>query len=413
LSDNDDKASGADEKSTEQNASEVKSPPAPVRRKRNWFRHIIMLLVLGGGGYWGVQEIGTRFTHVYEYDARIAGSLITVSSRVAGWVTELHVTEGDDIKKGQIIVEIDARESQLLVEQYTARIQGIEADRQRLIAEKKLVDAQTKTRYRTQRSELGTAEAELESLAPQLKLARADFKRSESLYQKKIISRKTYDVSLAREQQLSGEHRRAVAQVQEARNKLLEAEAERTRLDVLDSEIAKLEFQESGMRAQMRRQQLDLSDRNIGAPVNGVVDKTFVDVGEYVTPGQRLALVHDPQTIWIEANIKETEVRKLRIGQRVDVSVDAYPDESMFDRLMNALGVESPDNGEAYQKFIGHVIAIGNSTTAEFALLPSPNPSGNFTKITQRLPVRIAIDQKDRQLRPGMMVEINIDIRDK
>ena len=405
--------SDTDDKDSDQNASDEKPPPAPIRRKRGWVRYTFLLLAVGGGGYWGVQEIGARFTHVYEYDARIAGNLITVSSRVAGWVTELHITEGDDIKKGQVIVEIDARESQLLVDQYVARIQGIEADRQRLIAEKKLVDAQTKTRYRTQRSELGTAEAELLSLAPQLKLARADYQRSKSLFQKKIISRKTYDVSLAREQQLSGEHRRAVAEVQEARNKLLEAEAERTRLDVLDSEITKLTFQESGMRAQMMRQQLDLADRNIGAPVNGVVDKTFVDGGEYVTPGQRLALVHDPEKVWVEANVKETEVRKLRIGQTVEISVDAYPGEGIFDRLMNAFGIESPDSGETNPTFVGHVIAIGNSTTAEFALLPSPNPSGNFTKITQRLPVRIAIDQKDRKLRPGMMVEINIDIRGK
>ncbi len=403
--------SDTDDKDPDQKASEEKQPAAPIRRKRNWVRYIVLILVLGGGGYWGVQEIGARFTHVYEYDARIAGSLITVSSRVAGWVTELRVTEGDDITKGQVIVEIDPRESQLLVDQFVARIQGIEAERQRLIAEKKLVDVQTKTRYRTQRSQLGTAEAEQASLGPQLKLSRADFKRSESLYKKKIISRKTYDVSLAREQQLSGEHRRAVAQVQEARNKLLEAEAERTRLDVLDSEIAKLSFQERGMRAQMRRQELDLADRNIGAPVSGVVDKTFVDVGEYVTPGQRLALVHDPETVWIEANVKETEVRKLRIGQTVEVAVDAYPGIGIIDRLMETFGIEVPENGEEHPVFVGHVIAIGNSTTAEFALLPSPNPSGNFTKITQRLPVRIAIDQKDRKLRPGMMVEINIDIR--
>jgi len=405
--------SDTEDKDSDQSASDDKKPVAPVRRKRSWFRYIVLLLVLGGGGYWGVQEISSRFTHVYEYDARIAGSLITVSSRVAGWVTELHVTEGDDISKGQVIVQIDSRESQLLIDQYVAGIQGIEADRQRLIAEKKLVDVQTKARYHTQRSELGTAEAELLSLAPQLKLARSDFQRSKSLFDKKIISRKTFDVSQAREQQLSGEHRRAVAEVQEARNKLLEAEAERTRLDVLDSEIAKLIFEENGMRAQMRRQQLDLADRNIGAPVNGVVDKTFVDVGEYVTPGQRLALVHDPETIWIEANVKETEVRKLRIGQTVDVVVDAYPGEGIIDRLMKALGMESSDNGEAPPIFVGHVIAIGNSTTAEFALLPSPNPSGNFTKITQRLPVRIAIDQQDRKLRPGMMVEISIDIREK
>ena len=116
-----------------------------------------------------------------------------------------------------------------------------------------------------------------------------------------------------------------------------------------------------------------------------------MDTGEYISPGQRLSLTHDPHSIWIEANIKETEIRKLKIGQIVDVGVDAYPDNS----------------------FAGRVITIGNTTTAEFALLPSPNPSGNFTKITQRLPVRIAIDQEEGLLRPGMMVEVNIDIRNE
>ena len=124
-------------------------------------------------------------------------------------------------------------------------------------------------------------------------------------------------------------------------------------------------------------------------PDMSVVDKTFVKVGEYVTPGQRLALVHDPSKIWIEANIKETEIRRLKIGQKVEVSIDAYPGTG----------------------FEGRVLSVGNATTSEFTLLPSPNPSGNFTKITQRLPVRIAIDQQQGLLRPGMMVEIYIDVR--
>jgi len=218
---------------------------------------------------------------------------------------------------------------------------------------------------------------------------------------------------VARDQQLSGEHRTAVAEVQAARNKLAEAQAERTQLDVLDSKLAKLQFQESELRAQIARQKLDLADRNIRAPLSGVIDKTFVDIGEYVTPGQRLVLLHDPEEIWVEANVKETQVRKLRIGQRVEVFVDAYPGPGMVDAILGMFGVDPADNDDADAGFVGHVIAIGNSTTAEFALLPSPNPSGNFTKITQRLPVRIAIDQKDRKLRPGMMVEVSIDIRDK
>jgi membrane fusion protein (multidrug efflux system) len=407
--------SDTDDKKQEQEDAEKKvmdSAPPP-RRNRGWIRYLILILVLGVGGYWGFQEVRSRFTHVYEYDARIAGSLITVSSRVAGWVTEMSVSEGDDISKGQVIVQIDFRESQLLAEQLVARVQGVEAERQRLIAEKGLVDVQTKSRYKTQKSVLGTSEAEVSSLKPQLQLARTEFRRTKSLFDKKIISRKQYDESQAREQQLSGEYRMAVAEVQAARDKLLEAEAERARLNVLDSEIAKLKYEEGWLRAQLKQQRLDLADRSIRGPVNGVVDKTFVEVGEYVTPGQRLALVHDPDTVWIEANVKETEVRKLKIGQEVDVAVDAYPGEGSFDRILGMVGIESHDNGSAEQEFVGHVIAIGNSTTAEFALLPSPNPSGNFTKITQRLPVRIAIDQKERKLRPGMMVEINIDIRDR
>lgn len=382
-----------------------------IPRRRSWSRYVVLLLLLGGGGYLGFNEVVTRFTHVYEYDARIGGSLIKVSSRVAGWVDRVHVTEGDDAQKGQIIVEIDPRESKLLADQLEARILGVEADRQRLIAQKKLVDIQTSSRYSTQSALLASAEAELESLKPQLQLAQSEFARSQSLFDKRIIARKQYDEAVAREQQLSGEHRTAVAEVQAARNKLAEAQAERAQLDVLDSEVAKLEFEESELRAQLARQKLDLEDRNIRVPVSGVIDKTFVDIGEYVTPGQRLVLMHDPESIWIEANVKETQVRKLRIGQRVEIAVDAYPGAGILDGFLELFGIDSPDNVDADAGFVGHVTSIGNSTTAEFALLPSPNPSGNFTKITQRLPVRIAIEQKDRKLRPGMMVEVNIDIR--
>jgi membrane fusion protein (multidrug efflux system) len=389
------------------------TPREHGRRRRGWLRYVIVISLLGFGAWLGVGEVVSRFTHVYEYDARIGGSLIKVSSRVAGWVDQVHVIEGDETKRGEIIVEIDPRESKLLVDQLEARILGVEADRQRLIAEKKLVDIQTSSRYSTQRALLGTAEAELRALKPQLQLAQTEFRRSKSLFEKKIIARRQYDEAVARDQQLSGEHRTAVAEVQAARNKLAEAQAERTQLDVLDSELVKLQFQESELRAQIARQKLDLADRNIRAPLSGVIDKTFVDTGEYVTPGQRLVLLHDPEKIWVEANVKETQVRKLRIGQRVDVFVDAYPGAGMLDGILSMFGIDSADNDDAAPGFVGHVIAIGNSTTAEFALLPSPNPSGNFTKITQRLPVRIAIDQKDRKLRPGMMVEISIDIRDK
>ena len=99
-------------------------------------------------------------------------------------------------------------------------------------------------------------------------------------------------------------------------------------------------------------------------------------------------MIHDPRKVWVIANVKETEIRHVKLGAHVDVTVDAYPGE----------------------KFDGKVSRIGNAATSQFALLPNPNPSGNFTKITQRIEVKVDVEQRDNMLRPGMMVELAIDI---
>ena len=337
------------------------------------------------------REVYQRVYYVYAYDSRIDADLITVSSRVAGWVTSLEITEGSEVDKGKVLLTVDTRESQLRVSELEAKLSGIEAERDRLVAERRLVDKQTQSLYSSEASQLEAAKVAVSSLEPQLKLARREFQRARKLFERKVFSRRQLDQAENAEQQIERQHRMATAELKAARAKLLEAEAERTRLDVLDGDLAILKHRKTELMAKRDHQKLDLADRTIRSPVTGVVDKTFVQVGEYVTPGQRMALVHDPKKIWIEANIKETEIRKLKIGQNVDVSVDAYPD----------------------MEFRGRVMSVGNATTSEFALLPSPNPSGNFTKITQRLPVRIAIEQQKGLLRPGMMVEVYVDIRDR
>ena len=164
----------------------------------------------------------------------------------------------------------------------------------------------------------------------------------------------------------------------------------RSRLDVIDPEIDKLGHREAELRGRIGQQRLDIANRAIRSPISGVVDRTFARAGEYVRPGQRLAIVHDPTRVWIEANVKETQIRKLAVGQPAEIRVDAFP-------------------GEVFR---GRVQSIGTATTASFALLPNPNPSGNFTKITQRLPVRIEIEHAAERLAPGMMVEVDIDVRD-
>ncbi|MFQ5765798.1 MAG: HlyD family secretion protein [Rhodospirillales bacterium] len=363
---------------------------AAGRQRRQRLRLAVIAFVVAVAAFFGGREVYHRVNYVYAYDSRIDADMITVSSRVAGWVTSLDVTEGSEIAKGDVLLAIDDRESRLRLAELEAQLKGMDAERERLIAERRLVDKQTRSLYSSELSHLQAAEVAVSSLEPQLNLAKREHERAKKLFERKVFSRRQLDQADNAEQQVERQHRLAIADLQAARATLEKAQAERARLDVLDGDLAMLKHRRSELLAKVEHQKLDLTDRTIKAPVTGVVDKTFVQVREYVTPGQRLALVHDPSNIWIEANIKETEIRRLKIGQAVGVDVDAYPET----------------------EFRGRVVAIGNATTSEFALLPSPNPSGNFTKITQRLPVRIAIDQQHGLLRPGMMVEVNIDIRD-
>ena len=370
---------------TEKDSSSAQRP----KRSRFGIRYLIIGLVVIVGGIFAFREVHQRLIYVYEYDARIAGDMVTVSSRVAGWVTALPVTEGQLINSDQMLVKIDDRESKLLVKQLEAQRDAIKAQRDRLVTQRSLVDVQTKSRVNTQLAAVNAAAATVDALKPQLENARSNFAREKALFKKKVISRRQFDQTRTTMQQVDGEYRTSVAELEEARNRLREARADQQQLAVLDSEIEILVHEENELYAQIDRQRLDRADRTIGSPVNGVVDRVFVEEGEYVTPGQRLLLVHDPKRVWIDANVKETDIRKVKIGQVADVTVDAFPDK----------------------KFSGKVIAIGNAATSEFALLPTPNPSGNFTKITQRLRVRVAIDQEQNLLRPGMMVEVFIDVR--
>ena len=128
----------------------------------------------------------------------------------------------------------------------------------------------------------------------------------------------------------------------------------------------------------------------ITSNMDGVVGRTLVNEGEVVSKGQRLLVLHNPDKIWVETNIRETDISRLKLGQLVKIEVDAYPDE----------------------QFEGMISRIGNAATSQFAILPKLNEAGSFTKVTQRLRVRIEIDQRQSMLRPGMMVEVFIKAND-
>ena len=347
---------------------------------------LLLITAFAIAGYFGYEEFQERSVTLHEEDARIRAEMVTISSRVAGWVTAVSAKEGEIVEKGAALIVIDDRGVKAVVEELNAELEGINAEKERLKAHQVLVRKQTESKLIAEQSELSAAQVVVSSLEPQLNLSKREVERTTRLFRRKVASRRQVDQSQQKLQKIEREHEIALAKVKGARARVLQAEVERARLDVLNGDLIVLEKREAQIKAKKRRHKLDIGDRIIEAPLKGIVDRRFVDIGEYVSPGQRLVLIHDPEHIWIEANIKETEVRRLKIGQSVEVTVDAYPEEN----------------------FKGYVERIGSSATSTFALLPSPNPSGNFTKITQRLPIRISINQRDGRLRPGMMVEIKI-----
>ncbi len=352
-------------------------------------RFIAIAVVLLAALAYGGRELHLRLTHVYEYDARVTADIVTVSSRVDGWVTELAVREGMRVEAGQTLVRIDDRSARLKVDGLRAQIEGVRVERARLRAERKLDENQADAAMRTRTSIVTVREKALAALRTDLDFARLELERSRTLFAGKVINERQLQVAQTAVTKLEIQILQLQAEHEQAEGSLGEAKVGHDRLGVIDAQIEALTHQVAVLAAQLRQQQVDVEDRTIKSPIPAVIDRTFALPGEYVAAGQRILLLHNPDEVWVEANIKETQVGKLRLGQPVRVSVDAYPRET----------------------FEGRVARIGSATTARFALLPTPNPSGNFTKITQRVPVKIDMVRMPKPLTPGMMVEVEIDIR--
>ena len=344
----------------------------------------VTLVLLAWVGNWAFGQ----WAKITETDARITTDQISVSSRVSGWVTELPVIEGDRIVVGDLLIAIDARDATLKLDELDARLLAIGARRAQISAETAMVDAQTKSRQEAAASRVRAARAAVKASDEQRALARTDFERIKSLSGTRVVSQRRLDQARSALSQTEERYQIAVANLEAARADAREADAGRLQIKVNGSLLDSLRFQEAQIASLRDRQVLDIEDRTIRSPLNGVASRTFIDKGEFVRPGQHLMLIHDPNNIWVEANIKETELRHLDLGMPVKLRVDAYPD----------------------REFTGKVERIGQAATSEFALLPNPNPSGNFPKVTQRLPIRISVVQEEAMLRPGMLVVIEIDI---
>ncbi|MHA1114518.1 MAG: HlyD family secretion protein, partial [Alphaproteobacteria bacterium] len=246
----------------------------PARSFRGGMRTRIFVLVALGLvaasalAYW----IYGRMTHVFVYDARIAADVVSVSSRVSGWVTELTVIEGDAIEAGHLLVRIDARDSRLRLAEIAARVAAMGAEEAQLAAQIDMTARLTRSRMEKQRAQLAAANATLAAQRSDLNLAQNEFRRATSLLERKVISRQKWENDRTRYQKALEESRRVEAQLAAARAALLEAEAARQEVRVLDKKLETLRHRRDQLTATHERQKLDLEDRDIRGAFAGVID---------------------------------------------------------------------------------------------------------------------------------------------
>ena len=311
-----------------------------------------------------------------------------MSSEVAGRVTELPVLVGDSVAAGTVLASIDQESSQPQLDAVIAKLAATDAQLSELENRKGMLTEQLAARREAANAGIAAAEANHEAALAVLQNTQTRHDRVVKLAEQNVSSQQSLDEVNAALATATQQERAAYAATEAARADLAIVEADAAQIAVLDSQIDSVRAGRVAIEAERRLKEIDLAHRTIDASFDGIVDATFVDVGEYVTPGTRLVMYHAPENVWIDANVKETEFSRLRVGSRASITVDAFPGRT----------------------FEGEVIGMGGAATSQLALLPSPNPSGNFTKVTQRLPIRVSIDADGVELRPGMMVEIYVDV---
>ena len=368
----------------------------PALRPAQMARLLLIAVLILAGLAWLGQWLWYRHTHVVEDNASVTTDLVTVSSRLPGRVDTFSMKNGDELNAGETVAKLYSRPEQLELEQRQTRVTRMEAQ---LIFEQQQIEharRQLQGGISNAEQQLKATRADRKVAAVELEDAEQSWQRADKLYQSGSLSKQQRDRDY-----YSLEAARARLQTARQQVALRQSQLESARLGLFSDSTMTLPAPEllaaqsaisrqelAAARADVLKQETLLADMTVSSPADGVVARTFVETGEYLSAGQPILMMYQPDNVWIEARVKETDVRKLSVGQTVKIRVDAWPDRD----------------------FSGHIRNIGRSATSEFALIPSSNPSGNFTKVTQRIPVRISVDEGDHtRLSPGMMVVIAVD----
>jgi membrane fusion protein (multidrug efflux system) len=352
-------------------------------------------------------------------DAQVDGHLNAISARVSGHVEKLLVNDNQYVEAGTPLVEIDPKDYQVAVQRAKADYADALAAAQAAQVNVPITSVSTGSQLTAAQADVENARAGISWARQQFDAARAqleeaeandvkaqnDLARYKQLVEKQEISQQQYDqaVAAARASTAAVLGARAAAAaaeqiVTQSQSKLASAEAGLRSAGTAPQQVASIRSRAQAAQAQaeLKKAELEQAELNLQytlilAPVGGIVSGRTVEVGQNVQPGQELMKIINLDDIWVTANFKETQLRQMRPGQAVTISVDAYD-----------------------KKYKGHVESIAGASGSLFSLLPPENATGNYVKVVQRVPVKITFDPgetKEHLLRPGLSVEAKVWVR--
>ncbi|MBZ6077966.1 HlyD family secretion protein [Microvirga sp. WGZ8] len=332
----------------------------------------VLLAALGFGGYEGYNWWKTGRFIISTDDAYVQADITIMSAKISGYIASVAVTNNQSVKAGDLVAKIDDGDYRLALQSAKDKLATQQSAVSRIGRQ---IDA----------AQASVAQAEAQVAAAQADAERAagDFARQQQLAQSNYASKATYETAKA-------ERDRTLANVRSAEAAFSLAKAN---VDVLSAQQVEAQRSVAEQQTAVDKAERDLSFTEIRAPVDGVIGNKAVEVGTYVQPGARLAALVPLHSVHVDANFKETQLAALKPGQKVHVEVDAFPDSDI----------------------IGTVESVAPASGAVFSLLPPENATGNFTKIVQRVPVRITVSDEAAQkgmLRPGLSVVVSVDTRE-
>ncbi len=405
----------ADEK-PDQNTTPDDKPEKPKSRRRFIVIGVIALLVVGALLFWWHSTY-------YEDtdDAQVNGHLIQISSRIAGQIIKVNVEENEEVKKGDVLVEIDPKDFQVAVAQAEANVQSAEATYEAARVNVPVITVNTGSTLSSAGADVHGSTAQIAQSEQQLDAAKArvvqaqanatksdaDLERYRPLVEKDVISKQQFDAAVAAADANKAALVEAKANVvaaedavRVAKDRLAQSEAQLKTAQTAPQQVAiqKAKADQAAAavaqaQAELDQAKLNLSYTKIIAPENGIVTRKSVEINQNVSVGQNMMTLVSLDDVWITANFKETQLEHMRAGQPVVIEVDAY----------------------GGRKYDGKITQIGGATGSVLSLFPPENATGNYVKVVQRVPVRIDLtnpqQNSDHLLRPGLSVEPKVTVK--